>query len=142
MSSALIFLLSFVAAPPQPLAKSWEETRQWAKSQHGIVHMLIKQKKYSKAVEEAKLLFAVRFPDKKEHMLVKSAQILSREFCRPHGKFVMAHAVLDHALQVVSLSESKALLFYEKAAVSEESGEVEESMKYLRLAQKHGKSPD
>lgn len=134
---ALILLLS-VQTHPDARAK-WEHTRRVAETQHEIIMMLIKNRKFGEVLPECKKIFSLDFPLDHEHLLVEEAQILTDSLV--HLKETdLAHQVLDEALKAVHSNKSRAAIYKEKAFVYSKQGRDKEAMELFEKALKLEKS--
>lgn len=143
MKSALAFLLYLTAFPNPFFAQAqpqqeWDQLRDEAESRFEIVKILIKQRKFDQLLAETEKLFAVPFPEKEEHRLVKSAQTIC-EHVSKQKQIALAHKILDQALEAVRRNDSRADLYKEKAYLFKEEGKEEEAMEYFERALKLSK---
>ncbi len=111
----------------------WEATRSMAESQHEIVIMLIEKGEFDKAVEEARKIFYLPFPDGKDELLVTAARQVA-DALGHHDKHDLAGHVLDEALLVVTLPKQQAALYKEKGYHLKKLGKTDEAMACYRKA--------
>lgn len=125
--------LVFVLGPAWLAQMSWDQIRSIAESQHEIATLLIEKKQFRKAVEEAKKIFYLPFPEEKDDLLVEAAKEISDALTH-HKQHDLALEILDEALRSVQIPQLQAELYQEKAYLYKKMGKDQEAMENFRKA--------
>ena len=133
-----LFLLALLAqtktTPSQQ--QSWEQIRAVAEAQHEIVMLLIQNKEFDRVSDATLVIFELHFPPQYEYLLVEEASLLSDVLSHSH-QILIAHQVVDQALQSVKTNKSMAALCREKAYLYKKEGKADDAIEMFEKSKQY-----
>jgi tetratricopeptide (TPR) repeat protein len=133
-AGALIAILIAGIIPVLPLrAQELGKTKSMAGTQHEIVMLLIKKKEYTKAAAEADKIFALKWPEDQEPLLLRELLIISDQL-RQQGQAALSLQLIDRNSKCFKTTESRIALFKETGFLYKSLNQDDKAMEYFNKA--------
>jgi len=138
-AGALALMLVAGIAPYFPKAYGHQEgsalgrTKSMAGSQHEIVMLLIKKGEYEKAAAEADKIFAMKWPDDQEALLLSELLLLSNQFVCSNQPAISLKLIEKNS-RCFKQTRSRIAILKEKGYVYKKMGQDDKAIDYFRQA--------
>ncbi len=136
MKKAIVFLM-LVGLAPSLWAQSpptSEKNLQFAASQHEIILILLREKKYSQVMPEFQKILDLPWRTEDESLVVKAAWVIGENLSDAR-QFTVAEQLVNQTLSRVTQAPQQFTLLMLKAQILERSGRLSDALQILRRAQ-------
>jgi len=108
-------------------------TKSMAGSQHEIVMLLIKKGEYEKAAAEAYKIFALKWPDDQEGLLLNELLLLSNQFVS-NNQPAISLKLIENTSRGFKQTRSRIAILKEKGYICKKMGQDDKAIDYFRQA--------
>jgi len=127
--------LPLAASRPMDQEDDFNRSRKFAEAQHEIVVLLIMKENFSQALIEANKIFALKWPQNQEPVLLKELLGFSDQF-RHHKQPDLALRLLEANLKIFKSLKSQASIWMDKGYILEGMGRHDDAIECFKEAQR------
>ncbi len=136
----LLMLSAVLTLPLQAQPTDQSAKLQIAASQYEIIGLLMQKHDYSQILGEYRKILNLGLSLENEKPLVQATWVIV-DGLRQAGQYSLATQIVNEALAVVTLSESRFFLMMAKGKILKDQGKVQEAMDMFRKAQQFAPAP-